>query len=512
VHSPLRRPGLAAPFLLAALLTVLFAPAARAAGDEADRAKALIDAGHPADAVPVLEGALQDAPDDARLHFLLGVALHRGGRVADAVPHLERAAALNPDDGLVRYNLGAAYFALGRFEEAAEAFLAVPERSPAMAAAAWLNAGLVRAKQGRAVEARELFQRAVDAEPEGKPAESARRMLALLEWTEAYGPEGSAQAGAEAAADVAAAERRGPAPGWRQTVAARLGVGREFDTNVFSLPDDTTTTEEHDWRTALRARAETRIALPGGVRFTPRYDFYGHWYDQRTEYDYMRHWVLMRFDWRGPTLEPRLEYAYTYSVLGADPFLATHRIGGRVALSRSPGRRVWAAAHVELDEAPGTQYDFLSGTEWEGSLSLFRPWGDGGSLYASLALRRLDRGTQVTSTYRADYSYTGFEPYVYVTHLLPWWHLSFTGTGRYEFRYYANPDTWTAPGPGGSRRRQDHRITATLALSRPLGHGLEVELGWEGQVRESTIGNGRGDPVDRDYTREVMGVFLKGEI
>ena len=167
---------------------------------------------------------------------------------------------------------------------------------------------------------------------------------------------------------------------------------------------------------------------------------------------------------------------------------------------------------MELDEAPGSQYEYLSGTEWEASLSEFGPMGERGSRYLSVALRRVDAGTDVNGTYRADYSYTAIAPYAYVTRLLPWWRLSFTGTGRYEFRYYANPDTWTSPGPGGSRRREDHRLTATLALSRPIGHGLEVELGWEGQVRESTIGNNRNDPVDRDYTREVMGLFLKGEI
>lgn|GEM_PF-1453988 len=499
----------ALPLALAAALLLLWTADARAAEPDPERAKTLIDQGRPADAVPLLEAAVAEAPASARLHFLLGVAYHRSGRPEQAIPHFEEAVALDPADGRARYNLGAAYFAVERWQEAARAFAEVPERAPDMAAAAWLNAGLAVAKQGRRDEARALFARAVAAEPEGRPAETARRMLALLAWTEPAGPEGAGEAGAEAAADVAAAERRGPARAWRQALHARLEAGLEYDTNVFSLPDDTATTEEHDWRGAVRARVDTRVPL-GAVRLTPRYDFYGHFYDKQTTYDYLRHRLLLRADWRGPALEPRLEYAYAYSELGADPYLDSHSLGTRVALRRAPGRRLWAGVAVRHDEAPLARYDYLSGTTWEGTLSAFGPAGEAGELYGSLTLRTVDRGTVVRSTYRASYSYTGFEPYVYYSRPLPW-RMDFTGTFRYEYRRYTEADTWTS-GPGGRRHRQDHRVTATLAVSRPLSRWLEVEAGWQGQVRESNIGNRMGDYADRDFTREVMGVFLRGEI
>ena len=49
--------------------------------------------------------------------------------MAAAVP-LERARALEPDKTSIREALGRAYFRSGRFEQAAEEFAAVVERSP----------------------------------------------------------------------------------------------------------------------------------------------------------------------------------------------------------------------------------------------------------------------------------------------------------------------------------------------------------------------------------------------
>ncbi len=52
----------------------------------------------PRGAIPLLEQALANEPDDGYKHYRLGKALHYAGRPADALPHLERAAKLKRGD------------------------------------------------------------------------------------------------------------------------------------------------------------------------------------------------------------------------------------------------------------------------------------------------------------------------------------------------------------------------------------------------------------------------------
>lgn len=500
-RAPLRVPRAPLGPLLVALLVLAAAPCGAAAAvaatadDVAARARALIDGGRPAEAVPLLEDAAVAAPGDAQVVFLLGVAYQRTGRPREAVIALAHAADLAPPDGamagLIRYNLGAARFALGDYDGAADAFLAVPSLSPQAAAAAYLNAGLSRYKAGRRPEARALLAQAVAAEPEGPSADTARRML------DALAPPPAAPG----------ATRR------RARLAGGVSAGREFDTNVFAVPDDGTVTHRSDGRTTARAEVEYRVPLAGRYDLTPHYDLYGYWYDTEHAYNYRRHRAWLRLDDRQGALRPRLTWGYDFALLGGDAYLSGHWLDGRVTLRRGPGAQVWARVGVAWEEAPGQKYDYLSGTSWEAALSGYHTALADGWVYGALRLRFRDRGTAAV-TFQAvpvqvDYSYAAVEPQVRARTHLPG-RLELTGEAGYELRRYLHDDAWGGPTPG-SKHRLDQRFDTGVALSRTLGGGVKATLSWTGQVLRSNVGDAATDYRNRDYERQLWGAFLEGD-
>ncbi len=53
-----------------------------------------------------LRAAIETSPQDATLHYNLGLALKLKDLLADAVPELEKAAQLDPQQADIRYTLG----------------------------------------------------------------------------------------------------------------------------------------------------------------------------------------------------------------------------------------------------------------------------------------------------------------------------------------------------------------------------------------------------------------------
>ena len=70
-------------------------------------------------ALPYLERACRDRPDDFRAHVALGVAYGECGRLDDAVRRMRHAVHLQPGAAQVHYNLGLALERAGRAREAA---------------------------------------------------------------------------------------------------------------------------------------------------------------------------------------------------------------------------------------------------------------------------------------------------------------------------------------------------------------------------------------------------------
>lgn len=487
-------------------LSLLVPAAAEAAGAEA-RAQVLMDQGRPEAAAQLLQEAVAQTPDDAKLHFLLGVARTDAGDPEAARAAFERAVALKPDFAQAHYNLGALQFQAGLWKQAEASFLAAARNEPALAGEGYLNAGLARYKAGDVAGARELFRRSVEVAPRGGAADSARKMLAVT----APAPERPA---AEAA--PTRVRPRTAASPWRLS----MGLSREHDGNVFLSPDDPTTQGVSDWRTQAQVRAQYRTTW-GRFRFTPSYAFFGRWYSKSSNsiVNYRSHAVRLRLDDRSRTLHPRLEYEYLFSELSGQAYLASHEVGGRLTLTGGGGRYLWAGASVKLLEAPGSRYEYLSGTDYQASLSGLAYLGEG-RLYGALAALYRDRGARTLSTtvpgvgtYTTTYSYAELQPSARWT--LP---VALLGLGtelelglKYEYRAYADTETWDFPSAGSAKRR-DHRYTTDAVLAWPLPRDLSLELSWQWQVRVSNLDDHTTNYPDRDYTKTVYGLWLRADM
>jgi tetratricopeptide (TPR) repeat protein len=116
------------------------------------------------EAIARFERAVQIDPSFADAHLQLGVIARGQQRFEDAIGHLETAAAL--DDKLAQNDvwreLGASYFGASRFEEALAALQKFTDRRAYDPEGLyWYGKALAQA--GRTAEAREMFERAMEA-------------------------------------------------------------------------------------------------------------------------------------------------------------------------------------------------------------------------------------------------------------------------------------------------------------------------------------------------------------
>lgn len=133
-------------------------------------AEVLANAGRSADAIPLLERALQLRPGFALAENNLGDDLRRLGRPQDAIPHLQRALQLQPSFAEAHNNLGVAYMMTGRTAEGLAEFGAALQLKPGYAVARF-NLGLAKADAGRTAEALADFAEAVRLDPTYADAE-----------------------------------------------------------------------------------------------------------------------------------------------------------------------------------------------------------------------------------------------------------------------------------------------------------------------------------------------------
>ena len=85
-------------------------------------ARRALQQGRPAEAIPQLEDAIDELPDNAEPQYLLGVAYLMQRQPDNAIPAFQRALKLNPQYGEAAAGLGKAYLAKGMKAEAEKAF------------------------------------------------------------------------------------------------------------------------------------------------------------------------------------------------------------------------------------------------------------------------------------------------------------------------------------------------------------------------------------------------------
>ena len=108
--------------------------------------------------------AIEIDPSEAEPHYQLGRIALEEKRYDDAVASLSKAASLDEklEQGEVVRDLGAAYFGAGQLDEAAAALAKFTDRREYDPQGLYWY-GRVLAAQGRPSEAKEMFQRAIDA-------------------------------------------------------------------------------------------------------------------------------------------------------------------------------------------------------------------------------------------------------------------------------------------------------------------------------------------------------------
>ena len=117
---------------------------------------ALYRAGQLGRAEGVLKEVLDEAEDQRRALYVLGLVYRTQARYPEAAELFERVVSLDPQDHYSYYNLGVLYDKMGRAEEAVRAFRKVVKLSPRNTAAHY-NLGRLLLKLGRKEEAeREL--------------------------------------------------------------------------------------------------------------------------------------------------------------------------------------------------------------------------------------------------------------------------------------------------------------------------------------------------------------------
>jgi tetratricopeptide (TPR) repeat protein len=124
---------------------------------------------------------LKSYPNEPRAHQLLGLCLMESGDPRAALAALDRSYQINPKDGSILYALAYTNARAGNDARAAE-ILASLESNPTQAR---LIEGLIQYRRGMWPEAKELFQRVVDADPTIQPAVAALGRLELLERNDA---------------------------------------------------------------------------------------------------------------------------------------------------------------------------------------------------------------------------------------------------------------------------------------------------------------------------------------
>jgi Flp pilus assembly protein TadD len=134
-----------------------------------DVAAEAMNKGQHAEAIPLLEKALESSPGDAVVHNSLGSALAATGRLTGAVAQYRKATQLSPDYPDAHNNLASALVQSGRPDQAIVEFQRALALKPDFAEA---HSGLggVLAQKGRTDEAIPHLLKAVEQRPQDLPA------------------------------------------------------------------------------------------------------------------------------------------------------------------------------------------------------------------------------------------------------------------------------------------------------------------------------------------------------
>jgi Flp pilus assembly protein TadD len=143
--------------------------------EDARRGIALLDEGKVDDAIAAFQKAIGTNPDNAGLHYNLGVAFEKKDNLEEAQKQYQEAAKLKPDMGEAFLALGNSLLTVAgtaatpelknkKFEEAAEALKKATELIP-QSYPAFYNLGVAYSNGGKYVEAEGAYRKACEVSP-----------------------------------------------------------------------------------------------------------------------------------------------------------------------------------------------------------------------------------------------------------------------------------------------------------------------------------------------------------
>jgi Flp pilus assembly protein TadD len=116
-------------------------------------------------AISQLQAALQRAPQDATIHYDLGLALKFKDKLTEATAEFRKAEELDPQQADVHYTLGVTLWQQGDFPAAAEELRAAIRAKPDYAEANY-TLGSVLKQQGKLQEAAAALREAIRLQPD----------------------------------------------------------------------------------------------------------------------------------------------------------------------------------------------------------------------------------------------------------------------------------------------------------------------------------------------------------
>jgi tetratricopeptide (TPR) repeat protein len=135
------------------------------------------NAGQYAEAVDLLQQAVDLAPGDVRILHLMGLNLRLLGRPQEAIPYYDRALELDPLSPVINESRGSLLRDLGRFEEAEAQYLKTLQMDPDFELAYW-GLGSLDWSRGDPLAAISWFRKAIQQAP---ASDVFRAWLALMQ-------------------------------------------------------------------------------------------------------------------------------------------------------------------------------------------------------------------------------------------------------------------------------------------------------------------------------------------
>jgi tetratricopeptide (TPR) repeat protein len=134
----------------------------------------------PREAVPLLENAVLENPDETRAYLYLGIAYQQLNRPDDAVAvYLKALPRGGAETARIACNLGNLYFAMGKTDSAEHYYTQAIEANPSYAAA-YLNRANIRIKTGALREALPDYEFFLSLEPHSPKRIKIEQLVALV--------------------------------------------------------------------------------------------------------------------------------------------------------------------------------------------------------------------------------------------------------------------------------------------------------------------------------------------